>query len=90
MRLPLVIAAALSLPLAACGDQQQEAGNGIAADQGYSVENSTANDITAIDAATADASGMAAEAEANLSLDNLGNGEDGNAPAANTAADEDD
>ena len=85
MRFSLVAAAALSLGLAACGDQQQEAGNGIAADQGYSVENSAGNDLTAIDAATADASGMAADAEANLLLDNLGNGEDGNLPAANTA-----
>ena len=88
MRLPVLIAATLSLGLAACGDQQQEASNGIAADQGYSVENSAGNDLTAIDAATADASGMAADAEANLLPDNLGNGADGNAPAANTAAED--
>jgi hypothetical protein len=85
MRFSLAAAAIFSLGLAACGDQQQEAGNGIATDQGYSVENSAGNDLTAIDAATADASGMAADAEANLLLDDLGNGEDGNLPAANTA-----
>ncbi|HVF84025.1 MAG TPA: hypothetical protein VM913_07635 [Sphingomicrobium sp.] len=85
MRFKLVIATAASLGLAACGDRQDSAGNGIAADEGFSVENSAANDVTAIDAATADSAGMAADAEANLAFTNLGNEEDGNAPATLTS-----
>lgn len=87
MRFRLVLGAAASLGLAACGDKPEEASNGIAAEQGFSVENSTANDVTAIDAATADAAGMAADAEANLALDTLGNEADSNTPA-NASADE--
>ncbi|HVF83502.1 MAG TPA: hypothetical protein VM913_04960 [Sphingomicrobium sp.] len=86
MRSKFVIATAVAIGLAGCGDRQQDAGNGIASEQGFSVENSSANDLTAIDAATADAAGMAADAEANLALDDLGNEIDGNLPA-NIAAD---
>lgn len=81
MRMKLVIATAVTLGLAACGDKENSAGNEVAVDQGFSTENTTANDLTAIDAATADASGMAADAEANLMLEDLGNEADGNLPA---------
>jgi hypothetical protein len=81
MRFKLVIATAAILGLAACGDRDAAAGNEVAVDQGFSTENTAANDLTAIDAATADASGMAADAEANLMLEDLGNETDGNLPA---------
>ena len=81
MRLKLLLVSAASLSLLACGTREQSNSNGIVADEGFSIENSSANDITAIDAATADAAGMAADAEANLSLDELDNEGDGNTPA---------
>lgn len=88
MKFSITTTAILVLALAACGEEKQAADNGIAADQGYSVENSAANDVTAIDAATADAAGMAADAEANLALPELEN-ESGNNSAADAASNRD-
>ena len=58
MRLPLLIAAALSL--SACGNNNQ-ADKAQNADAGLSAENIVANDVTAIDAVTGDAANMAAD-----------------------------
>jgi hypothetical protein len=93
MRFKLAIVTAATLGIAACGERESAADNGIVSDQGFSVENSAANDVTAIDAATSDAAGMAADTEANLVLDDFGNNSaDANSaqttPANNSADDE--
>ncbi len=55
-----------TLALASCGDGQQ-ANNAIVSDQGGATAASAVNDITAIDAATADSANMAANV--NYSVD---------------------
>jgi len=83
-RFALVAAAALSL--SACGKQQGATGNGTAAEEDFTQNAIVANDITAIDAATADSANMAADVAPDVELTNEGVAADGNAPAAENAA----
>lgn len=73
----------LALLLAACGGKEEAATNDSAADVGLAQENVIANDVTAIDAATADDSKMAADTPPPLDGE-LGNG-DGNTSNASKA-----
>ena len=76
MRALILIAGALALPLAACGNNDQT-DNTANVDESLTAENIVSNDVTAIDAVTGDAANMAAESnlegipEANL--ENSGN-----------------
>ena len=64
MRALILIAGALALPLAACGNNDQT-GNTANVDESLTAENIVSNDVTAIDAVTGDAANMAAESEIN-------------------------
>jgi hypothetical protein len=64
MRALILIAAAVALPLAACGNNDQT-DNTANVDENLTAENIVSNDVTAIDAVTGDASNMAAESEIN-------------------------
>lgn len=69
---PLVLIAIPLLALAACGDKDQ-ADTGRNAGAGLTAANIVANDITAIDAVTADAANMAADIDYADALANLSN-----------------
>lgn len=71
MRLAVLIAAT-SLTLGACRDSG-EAERNRAADSGLTAENIVANDVTAIDAVTADAANMAADVDYSDALAELAN-----------------
>ena len=74
MRAPLLLAA--TILLAACSNNDQ-ADNTQNIDENLTAENIVSNDVTAIDAVTADAANMAADVqftESDLNLDNAGNG----------------
>jgi hypothetical protein len=78
MRL-ILTSAALALALAACSNNDQ-ADNTQNVDENLTAENIVSNDVTAIDAVTADAANMAADVELNAAdLDN------GAAPGNETA-----
>jgi hypothetical protein len=64
MRPLIIIAGALSLPLAACGNNDQT-DNTQNVDQNLTAENIVSNDVTAIDAVTGDAANMAADSDVN-------------------------
>jgi hypothetical protein len=66
MRALIVIAGALAvtLPLAACGNNDQS-DNNMNVDENLGAENIVSNDVTAIDAVTGDAANMAADADLN-------------------------
>lgn len=68
MRL-LILTAGIALSLSACGkhDQREAATN---ADEGMTAENIVTNDVTAIDAVTADAANMAADVNYMMPVDN--------------------
>ena len=68
----------LALLTAACGDKQPATANDAVADVGLEQEDVIANDVTAIDAATADDAKMAADVPAPLGGD-LGNTADNGA-----------
>ena len=79
MRALILIAGALALPLAACGNNDQT-DNTANVDESLTAENIVSNDVTAIDAVTGDAANMAAESDINdISAAPL---EDENAPAS--------
>ena len=80
-----VLFAAAALSLSACGKEQAATGNGTAAEEDFTREAIAANDITAIDAATADSANMAADVAPDIDL-NEGAAADGNAPMADNAA----
>ncbi|GLR47355.1 hypothetical protein [Sphingomonas astaxanthinifaciens] len=65
----------LALLTAACGDKQPATANDAVADAGLEQEDVIANDVTAIDAATADDAKMAADVPAPIGGD-LGNAAD--------------
>lgn len=64
-------ALALSLPLGACGNNDQS-DNTQNVDENLTAENIVSNDVTAIDAVTGDAANMAAESDVN-DLGNISN-----------------
>jgi len=66
MRTLIIIAGALalSLPLGACGNNDQS-DNTQNVDENLTAENIVSNDVTAIDAVTGDAANMAAESDVN-------------------------
>ena len=79
MRALILIAGALALPLAACGNNDQT-DNTANVDESLTAENIVSNDVTAIDAVTGDAANMAAESDINdVSAAPL---DDENAPAS--------
>ena len=79
MRALILIAGALALPLAACGNNDQT-DNTANVDESLTAENIVSNDVTAIDAVTGDAANMAAESDINdISAAPL---DDENAPAS--------
>ena len=79
MRALILIAGALALPLAACGNNDQT-DNTANVDESLTAENIVSNDVTAIDAVTGDAANMAAESDINdISAGPL---DDENAPAS--------
>jgi hypothetical protein len=79
----IIVLAGAALSLAACG-KSDEADNSVNADVSLTADNIVANDITAIDAVTADAANMAADVEINFTNEML-DGASGNAAAATTA-----
>jgi hypothetical protein len=83
IRFALLAAAALSL--SACGKEQQATGNGTAAEEDFTREAIVANDITAIDAATADSANMAADVAPDVDLTNEGNAAEDEAPVSDEA-----
>ncbi len=81
MRPLILVAAAAALTLGACRKNDQ-ADSGPQPDQGLTAENIVSNDVTAIDAVTADAANMAADVDYSESLDLLSNnGSDAADPA---------
>jgi len=68
MRALILIAGALALPLAACGNNDQT-DNTANVDESLTAENIVSNDVTAIDAVTGDAANSAADA-ANAAANN--------------------
>src|SRR3954464_6416911 len=68
MRLPILIAG-VAVTLAACGRSGQS-GNTQNVDENLMAENIVSNDVTAIDAVTADAANMAADVDYSNLLDN--------------------
>ena len=87
MRALILIAGAfaLTLPLAACGNNDQT-DNTANVDESLTAENIVSNDVTAIDAVTGDAANMAAESEINdVAAAPLAEGENGAAPAKPSA-----
>ena len=72
MRALILIATALSLPVAACRNNDQ-ADNTQNVDENLTAENIVSNDVTAIDAVTGDAANMAAESDIN-DVANVSNG----------------
>jgi hypothetical protein len=78
----LILLTGAALTLSACGSKDQS-GNTANIDDSLTAENIVANDVTAIDAVTADAANMAADVDyANELSNEVGNG----ANAANAAA----
>ena len=77
MRTLILIAGALAL--AACGNNDQT-DNTQNVDENLTAENIVSNDVTAIDAVTADAANMAADVD--LNFGNLGNGTEVDANSA--------
>src|SRR6476619_4295061 len=65
MRLIIMAAAAATLALAACRNNDQ-AGNTANIDENLSAQNIISNDVTAIDAVTGDAANMAADVDVNF------------------------
>ena len=63
----LILAAAAALSLSACGKNDQ-AGNTVNIDEDLTAENIVANDVTAIDAVTADSANMAADVDMRRSI----------------------
>ncbi|MCW3797110.1 hypothetical protein OMW55_04725 [Sphingomonas sp. BN140010] len=78
--------AAAALLLSACGKEQAASGNGTAAEEDFTRDAIVANDITAIDAATADSANMAADVAPDIELTNEGDAAEGNVPAVDNAA----
>jgi hypothetical protein len=82
---PLIFAAIAALAVSACGNNDQ-ADNTQNVDENLSAENIVSNDVTAIDAVTADSANMAADVDySNLmdnSLDNMVNEGSGSKPPA--------
>jgi hypothetical protein len=68
----LILVAAAALGLAACGNNDQ-ADNTVNVDENLAAENIVSNDVTAIDAVTADAANMAADVEITNDLLDVGN-----------------
>ena len=68
---PLVVLTLAALGLAGCGSDEQ-ANNTVNVDQAVMSEDLNANDVTAIDAVTADAANMAADVDINFTNDMLG------------------
>ena len=68
----LLILAAAAVTLGACHDKGQS-GQVANPDQQLAADNIMSNDVTAIDAVTADAANMAADVDYSDSLDNLSN-----------------
>jgi hypothetical protein len=78
----LILVAGAALGLAACGNNDQT-DTAMNADDNLTAENIVANDVTAIDAVTADAANMAADVDINFTNEQLGstgNGSAGRAP----------
>ena len=73
MRL-LILLAGPALVLAACSNDNQPE-NTVKADEGLSAESFSTNDITAIDAVTAEASNMAADVDYTVESNDSGGGE---------------
>ena len=80
-RVALIAAAVLAL--AACKQEQQAAANDTAAEEDFTSESILANDVTAIDAATSDATNMAADVAPDIELGNEGNEAETNEAATN-------
>ena len=81
---PFFLIATAALALAACGkDAQEDSGRNAGA--GLTADNIVANDVTAIDAVTADAANMAADVNYADALAELNNSGDSNASARNPA-----
>ena len=84
MRAPFLILLAATLGLAGCGNDDQSA-NTANVDETLTAQNIVSNDVTAIDAVTADAANMAADVDFTNELENLLNNE-GNATEAKAPA----
>jgi hypothetical protein len=84
MRLTFLVCGA-ALALAGCGGGDQSAENAGASSE-LSAENFVVNDITAIDAVTADAANMAADVNYMEALENLSGNEGGERSARRPAA----
>jgi hypothetical protein len=80
-----ILFAAAALSLSACGKEQAATGNGTATEEDFTREAIVANDITAIDAATADSANMAADVAPDVEVSNEGEGAERNTPAADNA-----
>lgn len=82
---PFILIAIPALLLAACGkDAQDDSGN--TASAGLTAENIVTNDITAIDAVTADAANMAADVDYTDALATLSNNSGDAAPGTRNSA----
>lgn len=82
---PLVLIAIATLALAACRDNERADTNRNAG-AGLSADRIVANDVTAIDAVTADAANMAADVNYSEALAELTDNSAGNAASASTNA----
>jgi hypothetical protein len=81
MRL-IILTVGTALSLAACGNKDQS-DNSSNVDENLAAENIVSNDVTAIDAVTADAANMAADVNYSAEMDNgLDNASNAAAPAA--------
>jgi hypothetical protein len=67
----LILVGGAALGLAACGNNDQT-DTAMNADDNLTAENIVANDVTAIDAVTADAANMAADVDINFTNEQLG------------------
>ena len=83
MRILTLALAASSLALSGCG-KKEATGNTAALDEAASAEDFTANDVTAIDAATGADANMAADVDMNFTNDEVGTGSDNAAAPART------
>ena len=81
---PFILIAVTALALAACGKDPQ-ADSGSNAGAGLTADNIVANDVTAIDAVTADAANMAADIDYAEALAELNDSRESNAGAGNAA-----